>query len=129
MTPSPIQRKAYDSVAGDINRFDYLGTYCEDLVNALNLKAVREAGVHIGADPMGGASVQYWGYIAENLGIDLTVINPEVDPRFVVHDPRHRRQDQDGLLLAERHGLVDHATRMPTTSRPGTTPIPTGMAS
>ena len=80
--PSPIQRKAYDSVAGDIIRFDYRGTYCEDLVNALNLKAVREAGVRIGADPMGGASVQYWSYIAENLGIDLTVINPEVDPRF-----------------------------------------------
>ena len=80
--PSPIQRKSYDSVRGDINRFDYLGTYCEDLVNALNLKAVREAGVHIGADPMGGASVQYWSYIADNLGIDLTVINPEVDPRF-----------------------------------------------
>ena len=51
--PSPIQRKSYASVAGDINRFDYLGTYCEDLVNALNLKAVREAGVRIGADPMG----------------------------------------------------------------------------
>ena len=80
--PSPIQRKSYDSVAVDINRFDYLGTYCEDLVNALDLKAVREAGVRIGADPMGGASVQYWAYIADNLGIDLTVINPEVDPRF-----------------------------------------------
>ena len=39
-------------------------------------------GVHIGADPMGGASVQYWGYIAENLGIDLTVVNPKVDPRW-----------------------------------------------
>jgi phosphoglucomutase len=80
--PTPIRRKSYDSVAGDVNRFDYLGTYCEDLVNALNLKAVREAGVRIGADPMGGASVQYWAYIADNLGIDLTVINPEVDPKF-----------------------------------------------
>ena len=38
--------------------------------------------MHIGADPMGGASVQYWGYIAENLGIDLTVVNPKVDPRW-----------------------------------------------
>ena len=46
------------------------------------------AGVHIGADPLGGASVQYWGYISERLGIDLTVINPAVDPtwRFMTLD-------------------------------------------
>jgi phosphoglucomutase len=80
--PSAIQRKSYAAVAAEVNRFDYLGAYCEDLVNALDLKAVREAGVHIGADPMGGASVQYWAYIAENLGIDLTVINPKVDPQW-----------------------------------------------
>ena len=60
--------------------------------------------MHIGADPMGGASVQYWGYISEHLGIDLTVVNPKVDPQWVVHDPGHRRQDPDGLLLAQRHG-------------------------
>ena len=79
---SAIRRRPYADVASEINRFDYLGAYCEDLVNALNLKAVRDAGVHIGADPMGGASVQYWGYIAENLGIDLTVVNPKVDPTW-----------------------------------------------
>ena len=79
---SAIRRKPYADVVSEINRFDYLGAYCEDLVNALNLKAVRDAGVHIGADPMGGASVQYWGYIAENLGIDLTVVNPKVDPTW-----------------------------------------------
>ena len=79
---SAIRRRPYADVVSEINRFDYLGSYCEDLVNAVNLKAVREAGVHIGADPMGGASVQYWSYIAENLGIDLTVVNPKVDPRW-----------------------------------------------
>ena len=51
-----------------MHRCDYLGAYCEDLRTALDLDAVRDAGVHIGADPMGGASVQYWGYIAEHLG-------------------------------------------------------------
>ena len=91
--PSPIKRKAYDSVASEVNRFDYLGAYCEDLVNALNLKAVREAGVHIGADPMGGAAVQYWGYIADYLGIDLTVINPTVDPTW-----RFMTLDTDGKI-------------------------------
>ncbi|HLL62529.1 MAG TPA: phosphoglucomutase (alpha-D-glucose-1,6-bisphosphate-dependent) [Propionibacteriaceae bacterium] len=80
--PAAIRRKSFDAVSGDLHRFDYLGAYCEDLVNALDLRAVREAGVHIGADPMGGASVQYWGYIADRLGLDLTVVNPEVDPRW-----------------------------------------------
>ncbi len=80
--PSPIRRKPFVAVSGDLHRFDYLGAYCEDLVNALDLRAIREAGVHIGADPMGGASVQYWGYIAEHLGIDLTVVNPRVDPQW-----------------------------------------------
>src|SRR6187431_2184001 len=79
---SAIRRRPYADVLSDVQRFDYLGAYCEDLVNALNLRAIRDAKVHIGADPMGGASVQYWGYIAENLGIDLTVVNPKVDPRW-----------------------------------------------
>ncbi len=77
-----IKRRPFDQVSSELERWDYLGNYCEDLVNAIDLRAVREAGVHIGADPLGGASVQYWGYISEHLGIDLTVINPEVDPRW-----------------------------------------------
>jgi phosphoglucomutase len=80
--PTPIRRTPFAQVSAEVNRFDYLGAYCEDLVNALNLAAVRDAGVHIGADPMGGASVQYWAYIAEHLGIDLTVVNPTVDPQW-----------------------------------------------
>ncbi|MFP5283189.1 MAG: phosphoglucomutase (alpha-D-glucose-1,6-bisphosphate-dependent) [Actinomycetes bacterium] len=80
--PSPISRRPYEQVSGEVTRFDYLGRYCEDLRNALDLDAIRDAGVHIGADPMGGASVQYWGYIADRLGLDLTVINPKVDPRW-----------------------------------------------
>jgi phosphoglucomutase len=80
--PGGIRRKSFDEVSSALHRFDYLGAYCEDLVNALNLHAVRDAGVHIGADPMGGASVQYWGYIAEHLGMDLTVVNPKVDPQW-----------------------------------------------
>ncbi len=80
--PSAIRRTAYAQIASEVHRFDYLGSYCEDLVNALNLHAVRDAGVHIGADPMGGASVQYWAYISEHLGIDLTVVNDKVDPQW-----------------------------------------------
>ncbi|MDN5769698.1 MAG: phosphoglucomutase (alpha-D-glucose-1,6-bisphosphate-dependent) [Microlunatus sp.] len=79
---SEVQRTPYQRSGSEIERFDFLGRYCEDLVNALNLHAIRDAGVRIGADPLGGASVQYWGYIAEHLGIDLTVVNPDVDPRW-----------------------------------------------
>ena len=80
--PGQIKRSSYDKIAGDVPRFDYMTAYCSDLVNVLNIDAIAEAGVHIGADPMGGAAVDYWGWISENLGIDLTVTNPKVDPRW-----------------------------------------------
>ncbi|NNU27665.1 phosphoglucomutase (alpha-D-glucose-1,6-bisphosphate-dependent) [Isoptericola sediminis] len=64
------------------HRHDYLSTYVDDLANVLDLDAIREAGVRIGADPLGGASVEYWGAIGERYGLDLTVVNPQVDPRW-----------------------------------------------
>ena len=70
------------------SRYDFLGSYVDDLPSVLNLDAVREAGVRIGADPLGGASVDYWGEIAERHRLDLTVINPLVDAtwRFMTLD-------------------------------------------
>ncbi|MGA5363484.1 phosphoglucomutase (alpha-D-glucose-1,6-bisphosphate-dependent) [Streptomyces purpurascens] len=69
-------------------RHDFLGTYVADLPGVLDLDAIRAAGVRIGADPLGGASVAYWGRIAEQHGIDLTVVNPHTDPtwRFMTLD-------------------------------------------
>ncbi|MGW0136746.1 phosphoglucomutase (alpha-D-glucose-1,6-bisphosphate-dependent) [Streptomyces sp. NPDC003299] len=69
-------------------RYDFLGTYVADLPSVLDLDAVRAAGVRIGADPLGGASVAYWGRIAEQHGLDLTVVNPLTDPtwRFMTLD-------------------------------------------
>ncbi|MFH8696886.1 phosphoglucomutase (alpha-D-glucose-1,6-bisphosphate-dependent) [Streptomyces chartreusis] len=69
-------------------RHDFLGQYVADLPNVLNLEAIRSAGVRIGADPLGGASVAYWGRIAEQHGLDLTVVNPLTDPtwRFMTLD-------------------------------------------
>jgi phosphoglucomutase len=64
------------------HRHDYLTTYVDDLPNVLDLDAIRSAGVRIGADPLGGASVEYWAAIAERHNLDLTVVNPEVDPRW-----------------------------------------------
>ncbi|CAL2057954.1 phosphoglucomutase [Streptomyces murinus] len=69
-------------------RYDFLGTYVDDLPGVVDLDAIRVAGVRIGADPLGGASVAYWGRIAERHRIDLTVVNPHTDPtwRFMTLD-------------------------------------------
>ncbi|MEU5637769.1 phosphoglucomutase (alpha-D-glucose-1,6-bisphosphate-dependent) [Streptomyces rishiriensis] len=69
-------------------RHDFLGAYVADLPNVVDLDAIRAAGVRIGADPLGGASVAYWGRIAEQHRIDLTVVNPLTDPtwRFMTLD-------------------------------------------
>ncbi len=68
--------------------YDYLSAYVDDLPSVLDLDAARDAGVRIGADPMGGASVDYWGAVAERHRLDLTVLNPLVDPtwRFLTLD-------------------------------------------
>ncbi|MCQ4079319.1 phosphoglucomutase (alpha-D-glucose-1,6-bisphosphate-dependent) [Streptomyces sp. RB6PN25] len=69
-------------------RYDFLDRYVGDLPAVVDLDAVRSAGVRIGADPMGGASVAYWGRIAERHHLDLTVVNPLTDPtwRFMTLD-------------------------------------------
>lgn len=63
-------------------KHDYLETYVADLENVIDMDAIREAGVRIGADPLGGASVDYWAAIGERYGLELTVVNPEVDPAW-----------------------------------------------
>ena len=80
-----VRRVADVSGAG---RYDFLAAYVDDLPQVLDLDAIRGAGVRIGADPLGGASVDYWGEIAERHRLDLTVVNPEVDPtwRFMTLD-------------------------------------------
>ena len=74
--------------ADTTSTYDFLGAYVDDLPSVLDLDAVREAGVRIGADPLGGASVDYWGEIADRHRLDLTVVNPLVDPtwRFMTLD-------------------------------------------
>ncbi|MEU4773247.1 phosphoglucomutase (alpha-D-glucose-1,6-bisphosphate-dependent) [Micromonospora sp. NPDC023644] len=68
--------------------YDFLARYVDDLPAAIDVDAIRDAGVRIGADPLGGASVAYWGEIAERHRLDLTVVNPTVDPtwRFMTLD-------------------------------------------
>ncbi|QYC43126.1 Phosphoglucomutase [Nonomuraea coxensis DSM 45129] len=83
-----VRRVPYARAVERAGRYDFLGTYVDDLPSVLDLDAIREAGVRIGADPLGGASVAYWGEIAERHRLDLTVVNPLVDPtwRFMTLD-------------------------------------------
>jgi len=74
-------------------RHDYLDAYVTDLTNVVDLHAIRAAGVRVGADPLGGASVDYWGAIAERYNLDLTVVNPLVDPTW-----RFMTLDTDGKI-------------------------------
>jgi phosphoglucomutase len=73
---------AFEQARGEAGSYDFMGTYVDDLPNVVDLARIREAGVRIGADPLGGASVAYWGEIAERHGLDLTVVNPRVDPQW-----------------------------------------------
>jgi phosphoglucomutase len=68
--------------------YDFLAAYVDDLPAVIDLDAIRAEGVRIGADPLGGASVAYWGEIAERHRLDLTVVNPLTDPtwRFMTLD-------------------------------------------
>jgi phosphoglucomutase len=72
-------------------RYDFLNAYVSALPSVLDLDAIRA--VHIGADPLGGASVAYWAEIASRFGLDLTVVNPLVDPTF-----RFMTLDWDGKI-------------------------------
>jgi len=79
-----VKRIPYERArsAETTSNYDFLETYVDDLPNVVNLDLIREAGIRIGADPLGGASVFYWGAIAERHNIDLTVLNPLVDRQF-----------------------------------------------
>ena len=79
-----VRRMPYEQAksADTTGYYDYLDSYVSDLSSVVDIDAIRSAGVRIGADPLGGASVHYWEAIAERLGIDLTVVNRTVDPQW-----------------------------------------------
>jgi phosphoglucomutase len=79
--------------ADTTGKFDFVDRYVSALPGVVDVEAIRAAGVRIGADPLGGASVGYWGEIAERFGLDLTVVNPLVDPTF-----RFMTLDWDGKI-------------------------------
>ncbi|MBF4513491.1 alpha-D-glucose phosphate-specific phosphoglucomutase [Plantibacter sp. VKM Ac-2885] len=112
-----------------VETYNFRGNYVDDLKHIINLDAIKRSGIRIGADPLGGASVHYWQAIADRYEIDLTVVNPHVDPAWafmtldwdgkIRMDPSSpsamaalvARRDEFDLLTgndadADRHGIV-----------------------
>lgn len=79
--------------AATTHRHDYLNAYVNDLAAVIDLDAIRDAGINMGVDPLGGAGVHYWGAIAERYRLKLTVVSDEVDPTF-----RFMTVDRDGRI-------------------------------
>lgn len=91
---SSVKRVSLASaLAGSVQKYDFLTTYVDDLPSVVDIDAIRSAGVRIGADPLGGASVDYWAAIAERHRLDLTVVNPLVDATW-----RFMTLDTDGKI-------------------------------
>jgi phosphoglucomutase len=75
-------REVRRAQASAVDTYDFLEHYVADLENIIDIAAIKKAGVKIGADPLGGASVNYWAAIRDRYGLDLTVVNPVVDPQW-----------------------------------------------
>ena len=90
-----VQRVSHEKAlaADNLHRHDYLEAYVADLPNVVDLEAIRNSGLHLGVDPLGGAAVAYWPRIGEQHGLDLTVVNEAVDPTF-----RFMTADRDGKI-------------------------------
>ena len=114
---SDVRRMPFTRARAHAQPYNFLGTYVDDLPRVVDLGRIKDAGIRIGADPLGGASVAYWGEIAERHGLDLTVVNPLVDPTW-----RFMTLDWDGKIrmdcsspsamasLIERRDQYDIAT-------------------
>jgi phosphoglucomutase len=77
-----IRRLPHERARATAAGYDFMGTYIADLASVIDMEAIAGSGLHLGADPLGGASVAYWGAIAEHYRLDLTVTNDRVDPQF-----------------------------------------------
>jgi phosphoglucomutase len=79
--------------ADTTHRHDFIGEYVGDLGSVIDMDAIRDSKLKLGVDPLGGAGVHYWGPIGERYGLNLTVLNPDVDPTF-----RFMTLDWDGRI-------------------------------
>ena len=90
---------------------DFVMPYVQNLANVIDLEGIRSAGVKIGVDPLGGASVAYWQPLAKHYGLDITIVNPDVDPTFafmtVDHDGKIRMDCSSPFAMASLVKLKD----------------------
>jgi phosphoglucomutase len=93
--PGDIRRMGYRSALASeyVNRLDYVSPYVNDLGSVIDMDVIRESGIRIGADPMGGSGIAYWEPIAERYGLNLERVNQTLDPTF-----RFMRVDKDGRI-------------------------------
>jgi phosphoglucomutase len=105
-----VRRLSFESAikASTTHAEDFVTPYLTDLPNVIDLEAIRSSSVKIGVDPLGGAAVAYWRPLAERYGLDITVVNPNIDPAFgfmtVDHDGKIRMDCSSPWAMA---GLVD----------------------
>jgi phosphoglucomutase len=108
-----VKRLPYDMAlsAHTTHERDLAAPYIDALPAVIDMDAIRESAPKIGADPLGGASVHYWGQIAERYGLDLTVVNTQVDPTFsfmtVDHDGKIRMDCSSPYAMASLVDLKD----------------------
>jgi phosphoglucomutase len=93
------------------HEYDFMEAYVEELARVVDLEAIKRAGLKLGVDPMGGASVRYWSRIAERFDLDLTIVNTRVDGRFAFmpcdHDGKIRMDCSSPYAMANLLGLKD----------------------
>jgi len=108
-----VKRVNFNRTAGDnaLRQTDFILNYVRDLKSVIDMDAIRAAKVKIGVDPLGGAAVHYWAPVAEQYGLDLTVVNPAVDPTFsfmtVDHDGKIRMDCSSPHAMASLVRLKD----------------------
>jgi phosphoglucomutase len=104
-----VARAAVDGPT--VHRHDYVSAYVDDLPAVVDLEAIRSSGLRLGVDPLGGASVAYWAAIAERHGLDLSIVNDELDPTFsfvpVDWDGRIRMDCSSPYAMARLTDLKD----------------------
>ena len=108
-----VKRVAYESAlkASNTHHYDFITPFVATLGEVIDMEAIRKAGVRIGVDPLGGASLPYWEPIKQRYGLDLTLVNTKVDPQFgfmtVDHDGKIRMDCSSPYAMASLVGLKD----------------------
>ena len=108
-----VARVSYEAAlaAPTTHQYDYISEYVNDLASVIDMESIRSAGVRLGVDPLGGAAVGYWQSVADRYKLDITVVNPSVDPTFsfmtVDWDGKIRMDCSSPCAMSSLVGLKD----------------------